>query len=91
MRGEELHLLVKFHLPYLQGDGFFGTADLQRVFQMWHGFCTRKLETKGFCATVCFRFQGILLVFKSFFWHSSENMTNGTKCWHKTLYSQDKP
>lgn len=42
VRGEELHLLIKFHLSYLQTDGFFSTADLQRVFQMWHGLCTRK-------------------------------------------------
>lgn len=42
VRGEELHLL---QVPYLQTDGFFGTADLQRVFQMCCGLCTRKQET----------------------------------------------
>lgn len=45
VRGEELHLLIKLHLPYLQTDGFFSTAGLQRVFQMCHGLCTRKQET----------------------------------------------
>lgn len=45
VRGEELHLLVKFHLSFLQTDIFFGTADLQRIFQMWYGLCTGKEES----------------------------------------------
>lgn len=32
----------KVPLPYLQTDGFFGTADLHRIFQMWYGLCTGK-------------------------------------------------
>lgn len=45
VRGEELHLLVKFHFSFLQTDVFFGTADLQRIFQMWYGLCTGKEES----------------------------------------------